>query len=297
MKKRIFLNLVFIFSILWIITTFAIGIISCSEYDIDENYIKWEREREEGIIDYNLQSNFHEWYNNLTIADWNYDENGKLKNYYCYSEQQAIFMYANQRGYYWNEYLHKNKIPPNQKVNLNFGGLNNPLEIRGSDYQYVVSALNNLYARWPYENYKVYHGVEYQEIEFWEQLKPYIKLINDRYDYSECIGKIITSYGFISTSLDRVEALRYCDGSNWIDNKKVLPLKEQVLFVINIPKDIIGAVYLGNFKFMGVANTDNQVLINKNSSFKINDIKWTRNDKKEKINIFYVDLISINNIY
>ena len=123
----------------------------------------------EGIIDYDLQSHFNDWYNSLTKHPWNYKDN-KLENYYCESEQQGIFMYANQRGYYWNEYLHKNEIPPNQEVALPFGGLKNPFPVRGTDFQYVFDALNKDSTKWPYD-YVVYHGVEYQEIEFWDQLK------------------------------------------------------------------------------------------------------------------------------
>ena len=113
-------------------------------------------------------------------------------------------------------------------------------------------------------------------------------------DSSGVVGQSITSYGFISTTLDKIEALRYCDGSNWINDEKTLPLKEQVMFKIKIPKDIIGAVYLGDFKFMGTMNLDNQVLLNRYCAFKINKISVEQNDRNEKVNVFDVDLVSID---
>lgn len=282
MKKKVLLNSLVAITL----TTTAVSTIivnaSCSG----------ETKPVEGVIDYKLQSHFNDWYKSLSTHPWNYDADGKLANYHCDSEQQAIFMYANQRGYYWNEALHQDKEPENRMVNLYFGGMDRKLETRGADYKYIVDALNKESTRWPY-NYKVYHGVEYQEVEFYDQLKPYIKETNGDYDYSGCVGKTITSNGFISTSLDRIEALRYCDGSMWDTDDKILPLKEQVMFEINIPKDIIGAVYLGDFKFMGSMNTDNQVLINRYAKFKINKVYVDTNDRGEKVNVFDVDLISI----
>ena len=50
-----------------------------------------------------------------------------------------------------------------------------PHEIRGNDYKYLESALLKAIAP---KQMIVYHGVEYMETEFYEQLKPYIQQTN-----------------------------------------------------------------------------------------------------------------------
>lgn len=230
-------------------------------------------------IDYKLKEQFVDWYKNLTKEEFS------KENFYCNSEAQSIILYANKRGYFWNEYLHKRQEPPlEQEI------LSKPL--RGSDYKYMEQALSR--AIFPY-NYKVYHGVEYQEDEFYDQLKNYIVKTENGYSYENCIGKTITSYGFISTSISRDEALEYCDGyifndlsQEWGQGYFHLPLKEEVLFEINIPKGYIGAAYLADFVFCGEKNPDKQVLINRNCSFKIINV-YKENGK----NIFELDLIKL----
>ena len=154
-----------------------------------------------------------------------------------------------------------------------------------------------LKATFPY-SYKVYHGVEYQEIEFYEQLKDYIDVKNGSYSYNRCVGKKITSYGFLSTSVSRTEALEYCDGyvfndlnKPWGEGEYFLPLKEEVLFEINIPKNYIGAAYLADFNFCGYVNPDNQVLIKRNCELLIKNVYKEKHNNKN-INIFELDLIN-----
>ena len=244
-------------------------------------------------LDYELKNQFNDWYNSLTNSPWNKDDNNNFINYYCNSEQQAIGLYSWNGGTFWNEPLHQQKIPQNVTLTLRNLDKNTPHEIRGDDYKLVDSALNKaIYPR----NDILYHGVEYQEIEYWDQLKNLITQNSDgSYDYTKCIGQTIISYGWISTSLDKDYALGFAE--NWrpsyndewpsqiIENN---PLKERVMFEIHIKKNYNGAAYLANFDFadFGDGSTENQVMIKRNCKFKINKIY-----KENNTNIFVVDLI------
>ena len=203
-------------------------------------------------------------------------------------------MYSWNGGTFWNEALHKGKTPTNVTLTLKNMDHKTPHEIRGEDYKLVDSALDK--AIYP-ENGTLYHGVEYQEIEFWDQLKDFIiQKSNGEYDYSQTIGKTIQSYGWISTSLDKNYAMGFAESwrpsyndewpSDIIENN---PLKERVLFVINIKQGYRGAAYLANFDFGGFGEgaQENQVLIKRNCKFKINDVK-----KEGNTNLFFVDLIN-----
>lgn len=234
------------------------------------------------LVDTKLKSHFVDWYNSLSEHTWNKDEKGNFVNYYSESEQQSIALYANFRGWFWNEALHRNEEPINQMVDINLDK-GRKHEIRGSDYQKVVEALDRAIFPYPMQ---VYHGVEYQEDEFYHQLKNYIKNQNGKWDFSETVGKTITSHGFISTSLNGEEAFEYCGGWKWDNSDPHLPLIEPAFFIINIPEGTKGAAYLANFKFSGTINNDNQVLINRNTSFTI-----TKVEKKKRTNIFYMDMI------
>lgn len=232
-------------------------------------------------IDQKLKSNFVNWYNSLTKQKFN------NSNFHCESEAQAIILYANWRGHFWNESLHKQQEPSNYILQNK--------EIRGNDYKKMEDGLNK--ATFPYD-YKVFHGVEYQEIEFYDQLKNFMdKNADGSYSYDRCIGQDIYSYGFLSTSVSRTEALEYCDGyvfndmnKPWGEGEFFLPLKEEVLFEINIPKNYKGAAYLADFNFVGYVNPDNQVLINRNCKLHINDVKKEKHNGKI-INIFDLDLL------
>ena len=214
-------------------------------------------------------------------------------NYYYSSEEQTSNLYAINSGNFWNEPLHKQQIPQNGNWLLKNLDKKTPHEIRGNDYKYLESALLKAIAP---KQMIVYHGVEYMETEFYEQLKPYIQQTNSGYDYQKCVGKTIESYGFISTSLSFKIAYRFL---NWVPSTRNVmehnPLKEPVIMVINIPKGYVGAAFLGNFNFAGIKADqwypENQVLINRNCKFLIKAVlKPSFNGKT--VNMFYVDLVS-----
>ncbi len=221
------------------------------------------------------------WYNSVSKHAWN------LFDYYCSSGQQAIDLYANKRGDFWNVPLHQQKEPPEYLTAYG-------MRLRGSDYHYISEALRTM----PFEtNYVTYHGVEPMELEFYEQLKPFATIQEDGwYDFSKAIGQTITSYGFISTSIIEDEALQYVD--NWMGNSVAeLALKVPTMFVIHVPKGYPAAHYLADFEWMGRVNIDNQILIDKDCKFKINNITKEKkmvglnNDVESYVNIFDVDLV------
>lgn len=172
-----------------------------------------------------------------------------------------------------------------------------PHEVNRNGYKFLSSALQKATA--PYD-LVVYHGVEFMEVEFYDQLQEYIiGNEEDVYDYSNCVGKTITSYGFISTSLVQQYANSFFDWKPrpevW-PNEGIIPnpLKVPVLFKINIPKGYIGAAYLSNFGFAGfpTTSTEEQVLIDRNCKFKITNVfQNVKNSKGDLINIFEVDLL------
>ena len=100
----------------------------------------------------------------------------------------------------------------------------------------------------------VYHGVEYIEVKFYEQLKPYINKTSNGYDYSKCIGKTIQSYGFVSTSLSLKIAYRFLNWKLAINNTNTSieynPLKEPAIMIVNILKIILVQHFLDNFSFI-----------------------------------------------
>lgn len=157
------------------------------------------------VMDLELKKSFQPWYNSLTNEKWNLDENKKFINYFCNSEQQAIALYSWCSGSFWNEPLHRGYEPNNVFLKLN-ADKQNAHEIRGSDYLFIEQALNK--AIFPKETI-LYHGVEYMEIEFYEQLKDFIIKTEKGYDYSQVVNKIIKSTGFISTTLNKNYALNF----------------------------------------------------------------------------------------
>ncbi len=243
-------------------------------------------------IDDQLKNEFNKWYNELSKNNWNKDLNDNFINYYCESEQQAIGLYSWCSGTFWNEYLHSKLEPKNHYIKFSNSFLDNEkaLEVRGLDYKFIDSALEK--ATYP-RNDTLWHGLEYMEIEFWDQLKNYITIKTDgSFNYEKCIGKSITSFGFISSTLNKKYAINFFDWKpqyHWPSpNLGKQPLKEKVTFKINIKKGYKGAAYLANFDFAGFGTTskENQVLIKRNSKFIIKNI-WKDND----INFFEVDLL------
>ncbi len=243
-------------------------------------------------VDKNLKKEFVHWYNSLTSEPF-MKKQGDFYNMTCNSETQGIALYANYCGWFWNESLSRQEEPKSQIVDIYGNGKS--YYVNGGDYKYAVSGLNK--AIFPYD-LRVYHGVEYLEIEFWDQLKDFaVDLGNGSWDYSNSIGSELECYGFFSTTLDRNEAARYSEGWNYYDDSHFLPLKQEALFVVDIPRGYKGAAYLADFYFSGTVNNDNQVLINKNCKFSIKDVKkenyWVgkNNSQWKEVNVFYLDLL------
>ncbi|MDE6289573.1 MAG: ADP-ribosyltransferase [Ureaplasma sp.] len=216
-----------------------------------------------------------DWYNTLTWHDWNYISKPLkiIRDAYCESEQQALSLYLNAWGEFWNYDLHQGREPKDTLYHFQtglslFSGL--ILNVRGSDYKYISKSLDRAFLP---ENTVVYHGVEYMENEFYTQLEKYIIQNQDgSYDYSNCVRKTIKSNGFISTSLDKNWVVSFAEGENVTTGEIELPLKEKFIFKIFIPKNITGAAYVSGFKMMGIENVEHQILIDRNSKFEIKKI-------------------------
>lgn len=234
------------------------------------------------------------WYDSLGDAgNWNYKNPGdKLpENLYCSTKKQALALYLCNAGEFWNVDLHKNTTPtdkPNYLIGQKLGGYifgGEHLDIRGADYQLISESLKD--ASIP-ANTVVYHGVEFMEDEFYNQLQALIQKNGDDYDYSKCVGQTITSYGFISTTFDKSMSEAFCDGYNWIDGSNHLPLKEKFIFKIYIPGNVKGAAYVSYFDFMGSQNTDDQILIDRNSEYKI--LKTYKNGDINYFDLLYLGI-------
>ena len=216
------------------------------------------------------------WYRNLRDANWNYANPqkpiGLPLNLHCSTAKQALALYCNAWGEFWNIELHQNRIPidkPNYKLNKGFLFPEHRFSILGKDYQLISNSLSD--SSIP-ENTVTYHGVEFMEVEYWNQLKDYITQNSDgTYNYSNCKGQKITSYGFISTTLDKKWASDFSEGEDWVNGGKYLPLKEKFVFKIFIPKNINGVAYTSYFNFMDTINIEDQILIDRNAQFEIVD--------------------------
>lgn len=238
--------------------------------------------------------NWKNWIFSLSYSDWSRDEHGYAKDLYCKSERQALFMYTQMYGHFWNYYLHHQITPPDgvlPKEDLEkLVYTNKNLNYYGSDYRFISLALCRAFSPC---NLIVYHGVEFMEDEFYDQLKDYIKYdeLNNDYDYSECVGKTITSYGFLSTSFSIKVVDEYTNGNDWMHGGIHLPLKEPFIFRIKIKKGIQGIGYMSGYPLMNSPydSTDEaaQILIDKNKSFKIvNYFKMSNGN-----NVFEMELL------
>ena len=243
------------------------------------------------------------WWNELTKKDFNFN----LDNLYCDTEIQALTMYIIDWGDFWNYYLHHQQNPPNQLHKMQGQFCENKIKnIRGNDYHLISQALNKAPAC-P-ENIVLYHGVEYMEDEFYDQLKNYIRVNDDgTYNYSNCIGKTIKSYGFLSATFDKPHAFNFSTGKVWTTDKNQLseifsnsnvrnnhnlyhlPLKSPVAFKINVPKDSKNIAYVsGMAGSNGYKNNEYQVLIDKDTNFRIDNIHTEYNSSKILVTIFDV---------
>lgn len=235
-----------------------------------------------------IAKSYNEWINKLSYTDWEKNDDGKNKNAICKSEQQSLYMYLNQWGDFWNKFLHLQQEPKDTKRTLipNSGFLENvEYEINGNGYKYIISALEKAETKF---DMQVFHGVEFMEVEFWDQLNKYVKNGVNGLDFSKTIGQKIESYGFLSTTLDIKYAYPFVNGNDWTDNNiSKPPLKEPTLFIINIKKNTKEVAYVSGYNFMDVAITEDQVLINKNKQYLIKD--WYKDDKG--VNIFTLDML------
>ena len=138
----------------------------------------------------------------------------------------------------------------------------------------------------------VYHGVEFMENEFYDQLKSNIKMINGENDYSNVVGKKIKTNGFISTTINKEWAQSFSDGSNWLNNnKKEPPFGEPVMFEISFKKGTDNIAYISGFPLIkqngiNMINSECSFLINIGSEFEITGIK-----KEGNVNIFEMNLL------
>lgn len=238
-----------------------------------------------------LHSYYQSWYESLSKNDWNRNSNGEIIDAISSSEMQSLYLYTNQWGDFWNQNLHLNKEPIDTTRKMKLPGMKyeKELKINGNGYKEIDSSLERAVA--PF-NFQVKHGVEWLEVEFWDQLKNYITIkqsSNDgstNYDYSKCVGKTITSYGYISTSIAKDFLFEFAEGKNWITGEYQPPLKEPFLFKINILKGTKGVAYVSDYDLMGGYNTEEQVMIAKGRSYKIKKYY-----KENKLNIFEMDLI------
>lgn len=298
MHKHIYIYIrkilkLFTFSTIFLVTSPLI-LTSCSDNSLENSSSSEDSPPEEFLnintdkVDQNLKKIYLDWYKSLTKADWDRNDKGEITNYYSSSEQQSIALYANWWGWFWNEPLHHQQEPKNLNIDFYYLDPGKPHEVRGVDWTFIQDALVRAVVP---ENIIVWHGVEYQEDEFWNQLKDYIKLNSDgTHDYSQTVGKTIESYGFISASFNKAKAYEYSDGTIFsLDSKNGqihMPLKEKAVFEIKLRKNNKGAAYLADFDFSGTINYENQVLIKKDSKYKITG--W---HKEGDVNIFDVDYV------
>lgn len=183
-------------------------------------------------------------------------------------------LYASNHGFIWNECL-ENHCQKHHYSYETISELDNEEAhiIDNQDYNFLLSALQKAHS--PYE-LCVYHPVQYDEIQWFNQLKRYLLHLGNNYLYYRCVHKYLTSSSFLSCTLQLNEAMNYL---NYVPHqiyhiKPVLnPLKEPVIFKIKIPPDHIGVAYLGNFSFMGLHSSNlQQVILQPNMQFYISKV-------------------------
>ena len=250
-------------------------------------------------IDEIMMNYWNNWFQNLSYNEWKISKNKKIENLFCTSQRQAIALYTCVWGHFWNEPLHnkqniEEEIVVNEKFLPNYFKpyLANPknTKVKGSDWEYIESALSNSTSP---ISLTVYHGVEYMENEFWDQLKDFIiQKPNGKLDYSQVVGTTITSNGFISTSLNKTSIKGFANGFNWTNDKYEPPLKEPAIFKINFYKGQKNVAYVSGFDLVkqngfSMINLEEQFLINRNTQFKITNVYQENN-----INVFEMDLLN-----
>ncbi len=295
---------------------YVIPTVNYDLYKEPNNYLDFNNFSNDGLIISKLAAKYTEqfyldWFNSLTINQW--DENQiytpeQISNLSCNSERQALQLFANNWGYFWNYYLHQQQTPPDKLYNSSYFKRILPLipeankvKILGSDYKYIDLALDK--AKAPL-NLTVYHGVEFMETEFYNQLQDnIIRQPDGKYDYTNCVGKTITSHGWLATSVIADYAKNWSDGSNFTDDiitDNEPPLKDYVCFKINIPKDSPGVASIEGLPLMNWTkanfdypnfyaidqNWEGQTLIKRNTSFTIQNVTKEYNSRLGTINVF-----------
>lgn len=262
------------------------------------NDSEWENELTEQCFNYGLD-NFSTWHDEISKHQFEPHETKEnyIKNLYCESEQQAIYMYANLGGDFWNLSLHKQKEPEDCK-SIEFSKYhgNNDLkllfdqmldvhyhyDIRGNDYQYIKSSLEK--STNPFD-IVMYHGVESLEVEYWNQLSEYIVKTDKGYDYSNCVGKSFTSYGFLACSANRP----FCETFFTWGSEEPNPLKEPAIFIIQIPQGTKSYAYISSWDDIKNAPKPGEwmSMLNMNTKLQIEAV-----NKEKGINYFTVKVIN-----
>lgn len=227
---------------------------------------------------------YENWYKGLTYNWWNVDENGKPIDAISTSEVQSLDLYTNAFGHFWNAKLHNQEedtIPEyvestvwvNPFTEANY-------KINGDGWKYINSALKK--ATMP-EDVTVYHGVEWMETKIYDQLKGYIKEVDSKKNYDDLVGKTFNAYGLMSTTFDKNWVARFTDGEDWTDNNTPKPpFNKPTMFKINIKKNTQGIAYVSGFNLAGQFNNESQLLINMNSSYKINSVTLEQRENADQ---------------
>ena len=163
--------------------------------------------------------------------------------------------------------------------------------ISNQDRSFLVSALQKAYS--PYE-LCVYHPVQYDEICWFNQLKQSLFHIGQNYLYYGCIHKFITNSSFLSCTLQLSQAmdyLNYVPKNIYHAKPQLHPLKEPMIFKINIPKNHLGVAYLGNFSFAGLHGCNlQQVILQPHMQFYISRIAY-KIINGQAVNLFELSLV------
>lgn len=231
-----------------------------------------------------------DWLNSLSDDSFEI-QNNRIKSLFCTSETQAILLYCNMWGSFWNEPLHNGKEPEDTRLTNSIFDANlfqcDDNLIRGSDYKYLESAISK--GQSPNFDLYVYHGVEYMENNIYKQLEPFINGDN----FSGCIGKKFNSPGFISTTTNKNYCIEFSNGYNWNTDQFEPPFKTNVVFKILVPKNTNGVAYISGQRLtkhrtlsICHTNVENQFVINMNRDYLVTGV-----DKIDNTQILEVTLL------
>ncbi len=315
--------------------------IEFNDYKNNNNFLDFNKFYEEqGVHKSNLEEKvstaskefgqkfYKSWFDNLSFQEFK-EKNGAIfhddNSYklFCDSERQALQLYTKAGGHYWNEFLHNQlEIPEFKDYPTEVFKYLSPVldkqtypfsTIRGNDSEYLKSAISK--GTSPI-NMVVYHGVEFMEREFPQQLSEFIHSDSiGGVNFQSCIGQTITSYGFLSTTTVRSNAILWSQGENWTktdsngNHPKEPPFGKSVCFKILIPEGTSGVSYVSDFNIMNYdkkekndhkniyrddsgrfmdLNDEEQIMISPNKKYKIIDVSPV-NDNCE---MFTIEIIN-----